>query len=305
VSGLDSSLDARSFAAGDLDRDGDLDVVVKNLQRRLLQAFRNNDPGDHERLMVRLIGTKSNRDGVGARVELRHGDRFQMAEMASASGFQAQGPNELFFGMGDDAEIDSLRIVWPSGVVQSFEGLPAGKYYLVHEEKGIVERRDLGWGGEKRLDADLPLDIARQSVFSNPRAAFPFETSTTRRTRISTDELFAKPALVSFATTWLPSFDEHVEALERVKRAHPDLQVLVMMVHLGSVEIDTDAMEPHLERPMTFGICSYGLASEYAGHANVLFPSSFLVVDGKVELDMVGKLEAGEMVRHVGEHLER
>ena len=116
--------------------------------------------------------------------------------------------------------------------------------------------------------------------------------NTAKKVTINSADVFRETTLVSFATTWLPSFESHIEVLESLKKRFPDLKILVMMVHLDSVEIDTAAILPHLRRPMEFAICSYDVAVDYAGHENVLFPSSFLVKDGRILVDLAGKVEA-------------
>lgn len=132
--GLDLDQDGRSFAVLDLDRDGDPDLVVMAArQAPQLRVFRNDfnkglppEGGSHETqggshsIAVRLTGTKSNRDAVGARVTVDT-DRLHRTKIVQAgSGFLSEGSKELLIGLGPGARIEKLTIDWPSGERQVF-----------------------------------------------------------------------------------------------------------------------------------------------------------------------------------------
>jgi len=271
----------------------------------LLQLYRNELANSNRRVFLRLVGRRSNRDAIGACITAWVDGSRQMVEVRSASGFQSQSPREVFLGLGDAARIDRLEIAWPSGTDQVFEGLVADRFYRIDESEGILEARPL----ERRrptatLVTDAPLDIRRRSIFTRRRTAPEFDAPTTAKTRITSAEVFAGPTLVSFATTWLPSFDPHVESIERLKEKFPSMRGVVMMVHLEGVEIDVERMRPHLERPLDYALVGYETAVAYADHSNVLFPSSFLVVDGEIVLDLIGKLDEREAAEQIARVLD-
>ncbi len=110
----------RGAAYADFDVDGRVDVVVSAI-RGTAELWRNVSPSRNRWLQVRLIGTTSNRDGIGARV---HADR-QVLTASSSSGYASSSLAPLHFGLGPEPDLQSVRIVWPSGVEQTatLEGL--------------------------------------------------------------------------------------------------------------------------------------------------------------------------------------
>ncbi|HEY8233004.1 MAG TPA: CRTAC1 family protein [Vicinamibacteria bacterium] len=135
----------RGCAFGDFDNDGDVDVIVNNLDGPPT-LLRNDGASGNGGVLVKLVGTKSNRSAIGARVRLTSGDRSQIREVMSGSSYYSQSDLRLHFGLGRAAAADALEIAWPSGLKESVRGLPAGHLFVIHEGKGIVEKRRLGEG---------------------------------------------------------------------------------------------------------------------------------------------------------------
>jgi hypothetical protein len=109
---------ARGMAYGDLANDGSLEIVINNLDSSP-NLLVNRGPKGHW-LTVKLIGVKSNRDGIGARVALSAGSLVQTAEVRSGCCFLSQSDMRLHFGLGNAQKVDSLDVWWPSGVKEKF-----------------------------------------------------------------------------------------------------------------------------------------------------------------------------------------
>jgi tetratricopeptide (TPR) repeat protein len=129
VSGLDCALDSRAFAVTDWDGDGNLDVLLKSRLGPQVKAFQNDSAGDRKSMAFKLVGTRSNRDAIGARVELNGKVKFVQA----GSGYCSQHTKVLYFGLGTSSDTHTVRIQWPSGLRQEFRGLAAGYRYEITE----------------------------------------------------------------------------------------------------------------------------------------------------------------------------
>ena len=127
----------RGAAYADFDNDGDLDLLVtaNGGPARLLR----NDSGKENRMLrVKTIGTTSNRDGIGARVEVKSGSNTQWALVKTGSSYLSQSELPVTFGFGAQSKVDSLRIVWPSGKTDAASGIATNQVVTVQEGKGIV-----------------------------------------------------------------------------------------------------------------------------------------------------------------------
>jgi hypothetical protein len=111
VSGLDVADDSRAFAVTDLDGDGRLDLVLKSRLGPQVRVFQNNCGAAHQSIAFRLRGVKSNRDAIGARVEVDGQVKF----IAAGSGYLSQHTKTLHFGLSQKETVHLVRILWPSG----------------------------------------------------------------------------------------------------------------------------------------------------------------------------------------------
>lgn len=129
---------SRALAAGDIDNDGDLDLLITN--NGAAANLLVNDGGTGNALLVRVIGTKSNADGIGATLTLTTGERRQRREVWSGSSYLTQNDMRMHFGLADAARADRLEVRWPSGVTDVIENIPANNVVTVREGKGVVGR---------------------------------------------------------------------------------------------------------------------------------------------------------------------
>ena len=132
---------SRGCAFGDFDNDGDVDILVVNLSEPP-SLLRNDIRGDHSWLKVKLIGTKSNRSGIGARVVVQYGGKKQAQAVLSQSSFYSSSDPRLHFGLGSEKSAE-IEVHWPSGAVERFKGIPANQLVIIKEGSGIVPTT--GW----------------------------------------------------------------------------------------------------------------------------------------------------------------
>ena len=128
----------RGAAFGDLDNDGDLDVLVTTNQGPA-HLYRNDQRGGNRGIRIRLVGTKSNRDAIGATVKLYRGGECSSQMVKSGSSYLSQSEFPLTFGMGTRDTAERVVILWPSGRTEEYKNLRAGKRYQCVEGKGISE----------------------------------------------------------------------------------------------------------------------------------------------------------------------
>jgi len=131
VNGADRVEDGRGLAIFDYDRDGRLDLVVRNY-RQPAELLHNQGPARHW-LEVKLVGTRSNRDAVGARLRLRTAAGWQTREVHAGSAYLSGQSLVQHFGLGDATRVEALEIAWPSGERTALAGLDADRRYLVVE----------------------------------------------------------------------------------------------------------------------------------------------------------------------------
>ena len=135
VSGLDFAEDSRAFAVTDIDGDGHLDIVLKSRLAPQVRVLRNNSAESRRTIAVRLQGTKSNRDAIGARVTVNGFVQY----LSAGSGYLSQHSKQLHFGLGESKEAD-LTIHWPSGMEQHFAKLPSGFAYDIQEGSDEIKK---------------------------------------------------------------------------------------------------------------------------------------------------------------------
>jgi hypothetical protein len=139
--GLDFQLPrvSRGAAVCDYDNDGDLDILVNN-NGQAPQLLRNDGGNANHWLELFLIGTKSNRDGVGARVKVSSGDLVLYDQRKGGMSYQSAQDPRLHFGLGGYTSVDSVEIAWPSGTLTKLANLKSDQIISVKEGEGLVQR---------------------------------------------------------------------------------------------------------------------------------------------------------------------
>ena len=124
---------ARGACAADYDNDGRIDFFVVNLGAPGV-LFHNVSPNGNHWLEVKLVGKKSNRDGIGAQVEVVTGGKKQQAERIAGSGYLGQDDDRLHFGLEAASRVERLTVRWPSGTVQTLENVAADRVMTIEEK---------------------------------------------------------------------------------------------------------------------------------------------------------------------------
>jgi len=130
--GMEVRLSSRGAAFDDLDNDGDVDAVIVN-SRHQPTILRNESQAGYHWIQVRLQGTKTNRDGVGARVRVISGELIQIDEVHSGRGYQSHWGTRLHFGLGKRDRVDRIEVRWVGGGVNLIENVAADQLFTIVE----------------------------------------------------------------------------------------------------------------------------------------------------------------------------
>jgi hypothetical protein len=133
AAGLLAEKISRGAAFADLDNDGRLDAAVNNLDEGPTLLWNNSRAGNHY-LVLRLVGSVSNRAAVGARVRLRTGEMWQMREVISGGSYLSQNDLRVHFGLGSSESADEIEIRWPGGKTTRLENVAADQFLTIAEK---------------------------------------------------------------------------------------------------------------------------------------------------------------------------
>jgi hypothetical protein len=133
---------SRGLAAGDVDNDGNLDLLVTH-NGQTADLLRNEGGTGNNALLVRLVGKKSNRDGIGARLRLTAAGKTQVREVKAGSSYLSQNDLRAHFGVGRATRIDRLEVRWPAGGTDVIPDVPVNQIITVVEGQGLAGRTPL------------------------------------------------------------------------------------------------------------------------------------------------------------------
>jgi hypothetical protein len=139
--GINMHASSRGLAVGDLWNDGRISAVITNLNAApslLVNQVRNSNHW----IAIRTVGTKSNRDGIGARISVKAGARTLVDEVRSGSSYNSSSDMRVHFGLGSATKVDSIQIRWPSGLLERFDNLPVDSIQMLKEGSGTAVTSD-------------------------------------------------------------------------------------------------------------------------------------------------------------------
>ncbi len=210
VSGLDFPDDGRAVASVDWDQDGDLDLWISNRNAPRIRLMRNNAQTENHFLALRLVGngTTTNRDAIGARVEVvmkpSSSERL-IQTLRAGEGFLSQSSKWLHFGLGDQAEIEKVVVHWPGGEKEEFTGVQVDQRVLLRQSSSrpekIAPRND-----QLALKPSivLPQQLSRKTRVSLstllPMPSLTYQTADGSQHKIGFDS--GKPLLVNLWASW-------------------------------------------------------------------------------------------------------
>ncbi len=128
---------SRGAAFGDIDSDGDIDVVIENLDGKPT-ILRNDGGNQNNWITVKLVGKGLNRDALGAKLEVVAGDLVQWDEVRSGGSYLSASDLRLHFGLEKRSRVDLIEVHWPDGKVERVPNVPANNFLTVEEGKGLV-----------------------------------------------------------------------------------------------------------------------------------------------------------------------
>jgi tetratricopeptide (TPR) repeat protein len=196
VSGVDFADDSRAFAVTDFDGDGNIDIFLKSRLGPQVRALRNEWGASRSAIAIRLTGTHSNRDAIGASVTVNHAGRRTVAFVRAGSGYLSQHTKTLHFGLGLAERAESIAIQWPSGLRQEFRNLDAGFRYSLTE--GDAQPRREPFAGRRELQPVPAISPDNRPPFEETWLLLPVPIPQQRRgpgfVLLSSDSKLALPS---------------------------------------------------------------------------------------------------------------
>ena len=317
ITGLDFPEDGRAFAVGDLDQDGDLDLILKNRNSPQLRLMRNQAGSGYTAASFDLRGTRSNKDAVGAKITIETGAGSRSKFVKIGSGFLSQSSRRVWFGLGNQDRIPQVKIEWPSGEVQTVRDLPANHRIVIVEGEDRTEaipfrslpqdERGPDEGG-KAPAGDPPLYSGTWLLEKLAAPKFRLPSVSGRDHTLGMYK--GRRVLLNFWATWCPPCREELRDL----RAHQDdLRGLGAAVLAISVDEPADrakvreyVRQEELPFPVLFAnedvIAAYNLVNRFLFEKirDLAVPTSLLLDrDGNIVKIYRGRVPARQIIRDI------
>ncbi len=313
TSGLDLDADGRAFVPLDLDGDGDLDLVVKNRNGVQLRAFRNDlRPEASRHLTIRLEGRRSNRDGVGSRVEVLTDRRTLTREIASGGGYLSQRSRVVRFGLPEGETVQRLTVRWPGGKVQQLAAPgQQGRFVLVEDApeftasprvRPTVTRSEAA--GSSRLESSSGTWLA-QPV---PAPDFELPTVGEQDASVRLSSLRGQQVLLNLWATWCPPCRRELALFQEQGREFERSGVAVIAVSVDDPATAEAVAKLSGELRLAFPVLladrttaeAYSILNErlFDRRRALAIPTSFLLdAEGRIVKVYRGEVDPAEILR--------
>ncbi len=284
--GTDFVEDGRTFALGDFDLDGRVEVVLKNRNSPQLRYLKNVLPELPPAISFRLTGKKSNRDAIGAKITIETMAGLQARTVRCGSGFLAQHTKEIFFGLGSAPAPIHATIEWPSGFTQKLRDLPMN--HRIWIEEGLVPTRmepyrkpanSVAIAETPEAEEVLPENVETWLLapvlapeFSLPGGGGRSESLSSRR---------GKPVLLQFWSATVAGAQESLAEFARVHDTPASKGFQLLVVDVDATE-SSSAKEPHSfpvvkASPEIIAVYNLLFRQIFDRHRDMSVPISFLV----------------------------
>jgi Flp pilus assembly protein TadD/peroxiredoxin len=315
--GLDIDQDGRAFAAADYDTDGDPDVLLKSRSGPQLQFYRNDFRTKNVSVSFRLVGRKSNRDAVGARVTVQTDSTCQTKTLQAGSGFLSQHSKELLFGLGKANQIRQVLIEWPSGLRQILHSIPIDHRIRVEEGNDNFQTepfrpRNYNGSPSSETSQSLPSPSYTGTWLYEPFPAPDFSLNDVAGRKHRLSDYRGRSVLINFwARSCLTSVNQLKAFRENLDRAN-GVGAVLLAISLDNAN-DFKGVEKFVhEQGLNFTalianqavIENYNILNKYlfSKHEDLQIPTSFLVDgDGMVIKVYRGVAEMAQILSDLGQ----